>query len=101
MELEIKPGLTWSQQVGVAIAVLVEDKKAFLVEWANEVGERWKMTTTQAARTKFSFQQIMFAIAKRANEDTVCMSDNDNGNNHQVAKAYQNYGQWKKKKYAR
>jgi hypothetical protein len=39
VELEIKPGLTWSQQVGVAIAVLVEDKKGFLIEWANEVGK--------------------------------------------------------------
>jgi hypothetical protein len=40
VELEIKPGLTWSQQIGVAIAVLVEDKKAFLVEWVNEVRTR-------------------------------------------------------------
>lgn len=91
MELEIKPGLTWSQQVGVAIAVLVEDKRAFLVEWANEVGERWKMMTIQTARTKCSFQQIMFAIAKRASEDAVSMSD-ENENSHQVAKAYENYG---------
>lgn len=92
MELEIKPGLTWSQQVGVAIAVLVEDKKAFLVEWANEVGKRWKMMTIQTARIKFSFQQIMFAIAKRAYEGAVRMSDDENEDSHQVAKAYENYG---------
>ncbi|KAI9277922.1 timeless protein-domain-containing protein [Umbelopsis sp. AD052] len=70
VELEIKPGLTWSQQVGVAIAVLVEDKKGFLVEWANE--------------------QIMFAIAKRSSEDIVRISDDGNADSQSV-KAYENY----------
>jgi hypothetical protein len=34
----------------------------------------------------------MFAIAKRANEDAVRMSDDENENSHQVGKAYENYG---------
>jgi hypothetical protein len=48
VELEVKPGLTWSQQVGVAIAVLVADKREFLLDWVTEVSEDEYMELTIA-----------------------------------------------------
>ncbi|KXS15619.1 timeless-domain-containing protein [Gonapodya prolifera JEL478] len=39
-EIEIKPGLLWSQEVGVAVGLLVESNQRPLVEWLIETLER-------------------------------------------------------------
>jgi hypothetical protein len=33
----VKKGYSWSEQIGIAIAALVEDGKAELVEWVKDV----------------------------------------------------------------
>jgi len=69
VELEVKPGLTWSQQVGVAIAVIVADKREFLIDWVIE--------------------QMLFVIGKRSLEDNMPTEKDADGND--VVKAYENY----------
>lgn len=36
-EVQVKKGYTWSEQIGIAIAALVEDGKTELVEWVKDV----------------------------------------------------------------
>lgn len=36
-EVRIKKGYTWSEQIGIAVAVLVEEGKSELVEWVKDV----------------------------------------------------------------
>lgn len=36
-EVQVKKGYSWSEQIGIAIAALVEDGKAELVEWVKDV----------------------------------------------------------------
>jgi len=36
-EVQVKKGYSWSEQIGIAIAALVEDGKTELVEWVKDV----------------------------------------------------------------
>lgn len=36
-EVKVKKGYTWSQQLGIAIACLVEKEQKHLVDWVREV----------------------------------------------------------------
>ena len=36
-EVQVKKGYSWSEQIGVAVAALVEDGKSELVEWVKDV----------------------------------------------------------------
>lgn len=36
-EVQIKKGYSWSEQIGIAVAALVEEGKSELVEWVKDV----------------------------------------------------------------
>jgi len=39
-EVQVKKGYSWSEQVGIAVAALVEDSQRDLVEWVKDVSNR-------------------------------------------------------------
>lgn len=38
-EVRVKRGYSWSEQIGIAVAALVEDGQAGLVEWVKDVSD--------------------------------------------------------------
>lgn len=39
-EVQVKKGYSWSEQIGIAVAALVEEGKSGLVEWVKDVSKR-------------------------------------------------------------
>lgn len=40
VEVQVKKGYSWSEQIGIAVAALVEDGQRELVEWVKDVSNR-------------------------------------------------------------
>jgi len=40
--VQIKKGHSWSEQIGIAIALLLENGKAELVNWTKDVSRVWR-----------------------------------------------------------
>ena len=67
-EVQVKKGYSWSEQLGVAIACLVEDGKTELIDWVKQVKRlarwAWREADSDSARSLCSLSGSASGLSK-------------------------------------
>ena len=64
-EVQVKKGYSWSEQIGIAVAALVEDGKSELAEWVKDVSRHILPRSRHKADGRLSWVQILVLVIRQ------------------------------------